>query len=223
MGFAATSGRKLPGSEAEILSIQAGSSLPAIFQVSTKNSDFPSFGVEMLTALSPENQINIILRELDCAVSNFAGIAARLSGTRVAAALSGSNDFSTEDGQHYLDIARRMKRLQDDAGVPVDWRKVSQLQAILATKKQQERPIPFAVILSGSVLFKKMTNQQPEFTTSYSDCAAFTDPLLATAAAKILDGMGQTGLRVITITNQPRSEESLAKSLQEVGFNQGES
>jgi hypothetical protein len=172
-----------------------------------------------LAALSPENQINGILRDLDCAVTNFAGIVGRLSGSRVAAALSGQNDFSAEDGQYHLNVARSMRRLQDDYQVPIDWRRVERLKEILGTRKAVSRPFSFAVILIGSFLFKKMTSDgRVETTTSYQDCAAFSDLFIARTAAKILDDMGQMGLRVTSITNEPRAIDTIAKTLQDVGF-----
>ena len=67
-----------------------------------------------IATYSVENQINRILTELNCAVSNYAAIADKLSGSRVAAALAGTNDFSTSDGEYYLGLARQMQRLAEE-------------------------------------------------------------------------------------------------------------
>jgi len=172
----------------------------------------------MTSLYSVETRINTILNSLGCAITNFAAIANRLSASRVSAALTGVSDFGPADGEYHLQVAQAMKSLADEYPVPIDWKQVSRVRSALDARRVTSRPTPFAVVYVNGQLFQRLVNGEPEFTTSYSDCAAFTDPLLATAAAKILDGMGQTGLRVITITNQLRSEESLAKTLQDAGF-----
>jgi len=174
-----------------------------------------------LASLSCESQINQILSELDCAVSNYAAIANKLSPSRVAAALSGTNDFSATDGEHHLQIARSMKRLADEASVPIDWRKIERIREVLGTRQTKaSRPIPFAVVLVGSALFKQVSSGRVETTTSYQDCAGFKNVLVANTAAKLLDGMGASGLRVTTITNEPRSAETISEHLADFGFAQ---
>src|SRR5260370_42600102 len=122
-------------------------------------------------SVSAEKQINQLLTELDCATSNFAAIADRLSGGRVAAALSGQNDFTKDDAEYYLSVARQMKKLQDDVAVPVDWRRVDKIKNILGTRKRTvTRPTPFCVVLIGSKLFKRISAGEVETTTDYQDC-----------------------------------------------------
>ena len=172
-----------------------------------------------LAALSAENQINHILRELDCATSNFAGIADRLSGGRVAAALSGQNDFTKDDAEYYLNVARQMKRLQDETGVPLDWRKVDRLKNILGTRKKSvQRPVPFSVVLVGSKLLKRVTDGHVEVADDYSQCAAFKDFVVARAAAKLLEPMTNDFIRCTVITNEPRSADEFVDRLTDVGF-----
>ncbi len=174
-----------------------------------------------LAALSAENQINHILRELDCATSNFAGIADRLSGGRVAAALSGQNDFTKDDAEYYLNVARQMKRLQDETGVPLDWRKVDRLKNILGTRKKSvQHPVPFSVVLVGSKLLKRVTDGHVEVTDDYSQCAAFRDFLTARVAANLIEGMSNEFVRCTTITNELRSVDDFVEKLADVGFEQ---
>jgi len=167
---------------------------------------------------SAESQINRILNELDCAVSNYAAIANRLSGSRVAAALAGTNDFSMADGEYHLRIARQMKTLAEEHLVPIDWRRVEKVREILTARKTQARPVPFTVIFIGPALFKQIVSGKVETTTSYQDCAAFKVPMTAHAAAKLLDGMGQAGVRFTTITNEVRAPETFVSKLADVGF-----
>jgi hypothetical protein len=89
-------------------------------------------------------------------------------------------------------------------------------------KRREEwvRPTPFAVILIGGQLFKKMSGQQILTANSYQDCAAFTDTLIARTAAKILDGVTNERLRVTTITNEVRAAETISDKLADFGFNQ---
>ena len=60
----------------------------------------------MLAALSPEAQVNTILDDIGCAPSNFSEIADLHANSRVIQGLKGQNDFSAEDGEYYLGLAR---------------------------------------------------------------------------------------------------------------------
>jgi hypothetical protein len=174
-----------------------------------------------LAALSSENLINEILRDLDCAVSGFAAIGGdRLSGSRVASALSGQNDFAADDAAFYLDLARRMKRLQTDVVVPINWKKIDEIRNILGTRKTSSRPTPFCVVLIGSKLFKRISAGEVETTTDYQDCAAFKDFIIARQAATLLDGMGNFSVRTTTITNEVRNAYEFVTKLTDVGFEQ---
>jgi len=172
-----------------------------------------------IAAYNVESQINRILNDLDCAVSNYAAIANRLSGSRVAAALAGTNDFSAPDGEYHLQVAREMQRLATEVNVPVDWRRVEKVREILAARKTQARPTPFAVILIGGQLFKTVVSGRIETTNSYQDCGGFKDKIVAITAAKLLDGMTNEPLRVTTITNEVRAAETISDKLADFGFN----
>lgn len=172
----------------------------------------------MLATLSDETQINRILEDVDCVPSNFTDIADRHSNSRVIAALKGTNDFDPGDGEYYLGLARQMKKLAEEFPVPIDWRKTQRIKEILAARKTQARPVPFTVVLIGPVIFKRISSGQIETTTSYQDCAAFKDAMTAHAAARILDGMGQIGIRFTTITNEVRAPETFVNKLADVGF-----
>jgi len=177
----------------------------------------------MIATYSVENQINRILTELDCAVSNYAAIAGKLSGSRVAAALAGTNDFSTADGEYHLQVARDMQRLVAEVNVPVDWRHVEKIRKILVARKataRSARPVPFAVVFIGPALFKQIVSDKVETTTSYEECAAFKDVLVAHAATRLLDAMGQMGVRHTSITNELRDPETFVNKLSDVGFEQ---
>lgn len=172
-----------------------------------------------IATYSVESQINRILNELDCAVSNFAAIANNLSGSRVAAALAGTNDFSAEDGEHYLRVARQMKQLAQEFPVPIDWKQTRVIKELLAARRIQVRPFPFAVILVGAnKLFKRVENGVMQTTTSYKDCAGFKDELVAVTAAKTLNDLSGQSLRVITVTNQHRDPETISDKLVDCGF-----
>src|ERR1700674_735824 len=170
----------------------------------------------MLTALSPESQIARILDEVRCAPTNFTEIADRLANSRVIQALKGQNDFSPEDGEYYLGLARQMKRLAEEYPVPISWKETQRIKEILAARKSQARPVPFYVISIGPALFKQIVSGAVETTTSYQDCAAFKDGMTAHAAARILSDMGQIGVRFTTITNEYR--ETFVSKLADLGF-----
>jgi hypothetical protein len=174
-----------------------------------------------LASLSTETLVGEILRELDCAVLNFAGIADRLSGSRVAAALSGQNDFGKDDAAYYLNVARQMKRLQDEVGVPINWKRVDEIKTILGTRKRTaQRPVPFSVVFVGSRLLKNISAGQIETTDSYQECAAFKDFIVANAAAKLLDSMTNSHIRCTTISGETRNPDEFITKLTEIGFEQ---
>jgi hypothetical protein len=171
----------------------------------------------MLAALSPEAQVNRILEDIGCAPSNFSEIADRHSNSRVIAALQGRNDFSPEDAQFYLGLARQMKKLAEEYPVPISWKETQRIKQILAARNQGP-PVTFGVVFIGPLLFKRIVSGVIETTTSYSDCAAFKDNLVAIDAARILDRMGKIGVRVTTINTERRSPETFVSTLSEVGF-----
>ncbi len=172
----------------------------------------------MLAALSPESQANRILDEVGCVLSNFSEIADRHANSRVIQWLKGTNPFSPEDGQYYLGLARQMKRLAEEYPVPIDWRKTQRIKEILATRKATARPVPFTVVLIGPLLFKRIVSGVIETTTSYSDCAAFKDSLVAIDAARLLDRMEHGGVRIVTVTNMRRDPATFVSRLADVGF-----
>ncbi len=173
----------------------------------------------MLAALSNEAQISRILEQINCAPTNFAEIADRHAISRVLQGLKGTNDFSREDGQYYLGVARQMKSLAEShSEVPINWREIGRIKQILAARKAQTRPVPFAVVFIGPALFKQISSGRIETTANYQDCAAFKDTMTAHAAARILDGMGQVGVRFTTITNELRAPEMFVSRLADVGF-----
>lgn len=173
----------------------------------------------MLAALSPESQVARILDEIGCAPSNFSEIADRHAISRVLAGIQGRNDFDPEDGEFYLSVARQLKKLAEDYPVPISWKETQKIKQILTTRtKTQARPIPFYVVFIGPALFKQIVSGTVETTTSYEECAAFKDPMVAHAAARLLDQMGQLGVRFTTITNEPRAPETFVSKLSDVGF-----
>jgi hypothetical protein len=89
-----------------------------------------------LASLSPESQINVILANIGCAVSNFSPTVGTLSNSRVSAALAGQNDFSQEDGDYHLRVAIEMQRLVNETGLPIDWRRVEKVREVLARRRQ---------------------------------------------------------------------------------------
>lgn len=171
----------------------------------------------MLTALSPENQIARILDDIGCAPTNFAEICNRHAISRVLQGLKGTNDFNPEDGQYYLGLAQQMKKLAEEYPVPISWKETQRIKQILSARNQG-RPIPFAVIIIGQMLFKRIVSGRVETTTSYEECAAFKDISVAHAAARSLNDMGQMGVRFTTITNERRAPETFISKLFDVGF-----
>jgi hypothetical protein len=172
----------------------------------------------MLATFSSEMQVNRILEDIDCVPSNFSEIADRHSNSRVIAALQGRNDFDPEDGEYYLGLARQMKRLAEEYPVPIDWRKTQRIKEILAACKVHARPVPFTVVFIGPALFKQIVSGRVETTSSYQECAAFKDVLVAHDAARILNGMEQVGVRFTTITNEYRAPETFISKLADLGF-----
>src|SRR6266849_6908529 len=153
----------------------------------------------MLAALSPEAQVNKILDDIGCAPSNFSEIADRHANSRVIQALKGQNDFSSEDSQYYLGLARQMKRLAEEFPVPISWKETQRIKEILAARRTTNRPTPFTVIFIGPVLFKQIASGRVETTTSYQECAAFENNSVAHDAARVL-AETQIGVRFTTIT-----------------------
>ncbi|SRR6266481_5310480 len=175
----------------------------------------------MLAALSPEAQVNTILDDIGCAPTNFTDIADRHANSRVIQGLKGQNDFSAEDGEYYLGLARQMKRLAEEFPVPISWKETQRIKQILATRKAIARPIPFTVVLIGPALFKRIVSGVIETTDSYQSCAAFQDTSVAHAAARILnENMGQIGVRFTSITNEVRDPATFIDKLSDVGFEQ---
>jgi hypothetical protein len=172
----------------------------------------------MAGTFSPESQIAGILDQIGCAPSNFADIVGRCSTSRMIQALKLTNDFSSKDGQYYLDFARQLKKLAETYPVPIAWKETVKIRQIVAARRATTRPVPFAIVID-SALFKQITpNGQVETAADYLTCAAFKNELVARAAAKILDSMGQTGLRTTTITNQVRAPETIFSELRDFGF-----
>jgi len=85
-------------------------------------------------------------------------------------------------------------------------------------REEQTRPIPFAVIIIGGQLFKRITSGVIETTDSFQHCAAFKDKLVATSAAKLLEKMTSESLRVTGITNEHRAVGSISGNLVDFGF-----
>lgn len=81
------------------------------------------------------------------------------------------------------------------------------------------RPIPFFVVFVGPALFKRIgPNGQVETASNFQDCAALRGVIVARAAAKILDQMGQFRVRFTTITNEHRPAGSISDRLTDFGF-----
>src|SRR6266481_716128 len=172
----------------------------------------------MLAALSPEAQVNTILDDIGCAPSNFSEIADRHANSRVIQGLKGQNDFSAEDGEYYLGLARQMKRLAEEYPVPISWKETQRIKQILAARKTTAQPVPFTVVLVGPLLFKQLSSGQMETTTSYQECCAFENGLVAIDAARLLDRMGHGGVRIVTVTNMRRDPATFISKLADVGF-----
>jgi hypothetical protein len=78
---------------------------------------------------------------------------------------------------------------------------------------------PFYVVLVGEKPFKCTTpDAKILLTDDYESCAAFRTFQSARAVAKLLDVMGQMGIRVTTITNVRREPETIIESISAVGF-----
>jgi hypothetical protein len=102
--------------------------------------------------MAVESLITDILNELRprCALTNFALIAGILSPARVNTALNGQKPFDSQDALLYLNVARRLKALQDAAApLPIDWSETETIKAVLAAVSDKtlhisvhrERPI----------------------------------------------------------------------------------
>jgi len=85
-------------------------------------------------------------------------------------------------------------------------------------REKQSRPVPFAVIFIGPALFKQIVSGRVETTTDFQECCAFKDVLVASATARLLNDMGQVGVRFTTITNEFRAPETFVSKLSDVGF-----
>jgi hypothetical protein len=87
-------------------------------------------------------------------------------------------------------------------------------------RQEQTRPIPFAVVIIGGQLFKRIVSGKVETTDSYQECAAFENGLVAHDAATLLYKMGQFPVRFTTITNERRNAETFVSKLIDAGFTQ---
>lgn len=173
----------------------------------------------MIAAYSAENQINRILTELVCAVSNYAAIAGKLSGSRVAAALAGTNDFSAEDAEYHLQVARDMQGLVAETKVPIDWRRVEEIRKILAERKQKNLiHTVFVIEFDDRSLLQEIKEGLCRRTTNSANAVPIKDRVTAIAAVDALDKMGFKCLAHPTRMRVP--EEQIAKSLSDLGFAQ---
>jgi hypothetical protein len=171
----------------------------------------------MPATLSPESQVATILDSIGCAPTNFAEIADRHAISRVLQGLKGTNDFSQEDGEYYLQLARQMKKLAEEYPVPIAWKETQRIKEILATRNQA-RPVPFQIIqFYDGTLFRKIVNGEVIRTTDYDECAAIGSFETARTIAQLLDRMGHM-CRYTKITNHRR--ENIFDSVRDFGFEQ---
>ena len=170
-----------------------------------------------LAAFSSEAMINRTLDEIGCNPTNFSEIVNTLSTTRVIAALKGTNDFTAEDAQHYLSVARQLKALSEEYPVPINWRESEKIREILSTRKEYARPVPFYTVYVGPMLFKEVFHGEVRTTTKLEECAAFTDFFIAREAAKLLNGMNQSATAAQYPITNVRRESTIAR-LADCGF-----
>jgi|SRR5262249_19961136 len=88
-----------------------------------------------LATYSPEGRIKNGLRELNCAESNFAKIAAIVGKTRLMEGLAGENDFDNSTAEQLLSVLNEMKELQAEIDAPLDWSKVDRIQTALVVRR----------------------------------------------------------------------------------------
>src|SRR5215813_830312 len=89
----------------------------------------------MITSFSPEGRIETGLRELSCAMHNFAKIAGVCGKTRLAEGLAGTNDFDNETAQRLLAVLAEMKQLQSEIDAPLDFSQVEKISAALVIRR----------------------------------------------------------------------------------------
>jgi hypothetical protein len=171
-----------------------------------------------LASLSPENQINAILGRISCAAINFSPQGSRLSHTRIVNALSGQNDFNPEDGQYYLQLAREMERLENEAGVPVDWKRIEKVRQALDRRRQKDqaltRPEPHYILyLSNGQMFERVENGEVLKTDDLRRVKGL-DNSIVFAVQELLRKMGFKS-NPLLVTNYKRD---IATTVQEFGF-----
>ena len=92
----------------------------------------------MPATLSVEGKLDAGLRELGCASMNFVNLSKTL-GVQVSTgvfseALSGKRYLNREVGDRLLEILERMKSLQSEVDVPIDWAITERISNALTTR-----------------------------------------------------------------------------------------
>ena len=94
------------------------------------------------------------------------------------------------------------------------------MQRATLLRRPGTHPTPVAVVFIGPAPFKQISSGRVETTASYQDCAAFANPTVAMAAARLLDAKGERGIRTTTITNETRDRSTIYEKLSDFGFAQ---
>jgi hypothetical protein len=79
---------------------------------------------------------------------------------------------------------------------------------------------PFYVVLVNGQLFERMNDGNPILTSKETECAAFKTRESAHTVAKLLDGMGLSGIRTTSITNIRRDPSTIHDQVSAFGFTQ---
>ncbi len=96
----------------------------------------------MPATFSPEGQLNSGLRDLGCAPHAFVRIAKQLgvglSQGLCSMCLTGKRTFNAKMAERLLDTLTRMKSLQSDAGLPLNWTRDFEISKAIAIRRVNE-------------------------------------------------------------------------------------
>ena len=182
-----------------------------------------------MPTLSVEAKVENFMRLRDTS-ADFLSSLAQLDGISGASTSRLYQSLRDETKRLPTETAVPLEKLIDDLDrfcasfhpVPVSLRNAVLIHGLLkdfrTRREESVRPVPFEVVLIGPRVFKRIVSGVIETTTSYSDCAAFKEGLVAYDAARLLDGMGQIGVRFTTITNERRDPATFVSKLADIGF-----
>jgi hypothetical protein len=169
--------------------------------------------------------------KLHCSIARFAVYAAppltpvRYSQQIHTQLLNGLRDYTSEDeAKKNLRVLQSMLRVQEKAGLPLNWDRSDILNPIVEQVFYEiwEQEDPLAppqlgyVFVEGSKYFVSFNSEQPKVTANYQEAAGFLNISDAETIAQrlIATGFKHRDIQVIRMTHQRRMSEVISNVAQ---------